>query len=118
MEHEYRELEIWKRLMNLVEEIYRLTKSLPDEEKYGLISQMRRASVSIPSNISEGKMRSSGKDFRVYLFRSIASCAELQTQLEICERLGYCDKVKETKLRLEMNEIMHMIRSFIAKMNC
>ena len=115
MNFDYRELEIWSRSMKLVEMIYLFLKSLPDDEKFGLISQMKRSAVSIPSNIAEGKMRSTGKDFRLFLFRALGSAAELETQLELCDRLKLGDKNQFTTIKGEIRIIIIMIQSFISK---
>lgn len=85
----FRELEIWKDSIILVKKIYELTSQLPEREKYGLISQMNRCSVSIPSNIAEGCSKDSQKDFIRYLQMSLGSAFELETQLEICKEIGY-----------------------------
>ena len=84
----YRDLRVWQVSMDLVELIYEQTAALPDEERYGLSSQMRRAAVSIPSNIAEGHARTSSKEFLHYLSIAQASLAELETQLEIAVRLN------------------------------
>ncbi len=85
----FRELEIWKDSIEIVKAIYSLTKELPDIEKYGLISQMNRCSVSIPSNIAEGCSKDSQKDFVRYLQIALGSTFELETQIVICKELGY-----------------------------
>lgn len=85
----FRELEIWKDSIKLVKMIYELTSQLPDSEKYGLVSQMNRCSVSIPSNIAEGCSKDSQKDFIRFLQISLGSAFELETQLEICVEIGY-----------------------------
>lgn len=92
----YRELKVWQKSMDLAEKVYQLTKSFPDEEKFGLISQLRRCAVSIPSNIAEGAGRNSNKEFRNFLGIANGSANELNTQLLITERIGY---VKEEHLR-------------------
>ncbi len=79
----FRDLEIWKRSMKLVEEIYNLTRAFPKDEIYGLTGQLRRAAVSIPSNIAEGFARFHNKEYRQFLYMSLGSCAELTTQLII-----------------------------------
>ncbi len=76
--------------MSIVTEIYQLTKQFPDEEKFGLSSQLRRAAVSIPSNIAEGAARSSNKEFIHFLYISLGSLSELETQLLIANNLEYC----------------------------
>jgi four helix bundle protein len=85
----FRDLRVWQAGMDLVEQIYCLTQSFPAQECYGLTSQMRRAAVSIPSNIAEGHTREHSKEYLHHLSMSQASLAELQTQLEIAGRLRY-----------------------------
>ena len=85
----HKELLVWQKSMLLVEEVYRLVKMLPKEETYALSDQMRRAAISIPSNIAEGNARNSPKEFQQFLYISLGSAAELETQLLICQRLGY-----------------------------
>ena len=89
---DFRELKVWQKSMDLTIEIYSLVKNLPREELYSLSDQMRRAVVSIPSNIAEGAGRNSEKDFVRFLAQARGSLWELSTQLEICERLNYLDK--------------------------
>ena len=86
---DYRELIVWQKAMMLTKEIYSLVKLLPKEETYALSNQMRRAVVSIPSNIAEGEGRNSEKDFVRFLSQARGSLWELSTQLEICEQVGY-----------------------------
>jgi len=88
----YRELEAWQYAMDLVETVYRLTRSFPSEERYCLAGQLRRASVSIPSNIAEGQGRGSRKEFCQFLWVARGSLCELETQLLIAGRLGYLDR--------------------------
>ena len=97
--------------MDLVVEIYALVKLLPKEELYALSDQMRRAVVSIPSNISEGLGRNSDKEFIQFLSVSRGSLWELETQLEVCERLNYIDNSKTSKARNLITEISKMINS-------
>ena len=97
----YRNLLVWQRAMDLVTDIYRFTKTFPRDEVFGLASQMRRASVSIPSNIAEGKGRHSSKELLQFLFHARGSLLELQTQVTIAERLSYLDK--NEAVRLEEN---------------
>ena len=80
-------MDVWKKSMDLVEAIYDLTASFPSEEKYGLTSQIRRASVSIPSNISEGAARKNNKEFSQFISIALGSLAELETQYLIAIRL-------------------------------
>lgn len=85
--HRHKELKIWKESMDLVVEIYEMTNSFPSDERFGLISQMRRSALSIPSNIAEGAGRNSSKDFARFLAIAKGSCSELETQLEVSYRL-------------------------------
>lgn len=85
----YKELIVWQKSMELVEEIYRLVRLLPKEETYALSDQMKRSAISIPSNIAEGHGRNSSKDFSRFIFIAQGSKAELETQIEICVRLDY-----------------------------
>ena len=88
----HKDLEAWKMSMELVEKVYRLTKSFPKEEQYGITSQMRRAAISIPSNIAEGASRNSDKEFIQFLYVSSGSLSELETQLLLSKRLGLMDQ--------------------------
>jgi len=85
----FRELRVWTAGMDLVEEVYRLTRTFPKEETYALASQIQRAAVSIPSNIAEGHTREHIKEYLHHLSMAQASLAELETQLEIAKRLSY-----------------------------
>jgi four helix bundle protein len=85
----YKDLELWKKSMDLVVDVYKLTNEFPSQEKFGLISQIRRAAVSIPSNIAEGSSRNNTKEFIQFLFIANGSLSEIETQLEIASRLGY-----------------------------
>lgn len=85
----HKDLDIWKWGIEWVEKVYKMTAAYPKEEIYGLTNQMRRATVSIPSNISEGAARSSKKEFGQFLYVALGSLAELETQAIISEKLGY-----------------------------
>ena len=85
----FRDLRVWQLAMDLVDLVYRLTRSFPKNEIYGLASQIQRAAVSVPSNIAEGHTREHTKEYLHHLSMSQASLAELETQLEIAIRLGY-----------------------------
>jgi four helix bundle protein len=113
----YKDLDIWKRSIKLVEDIYRLTKSFPKEELYGLTSQMRRAAVSIPSNIAEGFTRFHNKEYKQFLYIALGSCSELSTQIIIASRLKYFDNNKIEQLLNEIDEICRMTMSLIKKIN-
>ena len=85
----YKDLDVWKKGIDIVDAIYSITDKFPDGEKYGLVAQMRRASVSIPSNIAEGFMRQHPKEFLQFLYIALSSCAELETQALIASRRSY-----------------------------
>jgi four helix bundle protein len=85
----YRELIVWQRAMDLVVEVYKCTRRFPKEELFGLTSQLRRAAVSVPSNIAEGQGRGIGAEFRHHLRISQGSLQELETQMILANRLGY-----------------------------
>ncbi len=88
----FRDLRVWQRGMELVERVYGLTQSFPEREAYGLTSQIRRAAVSVPSNIAEGHAREHLREYPHYLSVAQGSLAELQTQVEIAGRLGYVSR--------------------------
>lgn len=113
----YKNLNIWKRSMVAVEDIYKITKNFPKEEMYGLASQSRRSAISIPSNIAEGFARFSNKEYRQFLFISLGSCAELSTQIIIALRLGYLKNKEANQLLDEIDEIGKMTMSLIKKLN-
>jgi len=87
----YTDLQVWQAAMDLAEDVYRITKNFPKEETYGLTIQVRRAAVSAPSNIAEGKGRSSDKELAQFLCHSRGSLFEIETQINLARRLGYLD---------------------------
>jgi len=101
----HKDLDVWKRSMDLVTEVYKLTQKWPVEEKYGLTAQLRRAAVSIPSNIAEGSARGSTADFSRFLNIAQGSLAEVETQLEIACRVDLVDRAS-----LFTNEIISLRR--------
>ena len=88
----YRDLLVWQKGIVLAKEVYRLTRTFPSDEKYGLVSQMRRAAVSVPSNIAEGQARRSTKEFIQFISIAEGSVAELDTQLVLAFEFAYCDQ--------------------------
>lgn len=92
----HKDLNLWKESMNLVEDIYSISKHFPREEMYGLTSQMRRCAVSVPSNIAEGAGRKGEKEFARFLYIALGSLSELETQFEISIRLNYIPNEVET----------------------
>jgi len=89
---EHKNLDVWKKSMDLVESIYKVTQAFPDSEKFGLTNQMRRAAVSIPSNIAEGSARKGDKELIQFLYIALGSIAELETQYSIAIRLQFVNK--------------------------
>lgn len=85
----YQQLQVWQRAMDLAAEVYRVTRALPPDERFGLTSQMRRAAVSIASNIAEGQGRATRGEFKQFLSIADGSLQELETQLLLCQRLAY-----------------------------
>ena len=87
--NDYKDLRIWQNGINIVDKVYDLTESFPNKEMYGLCSQMRRAAVSIPSNVAEGFVRQYPKEYKQFLYVSLGSCAELDTQSIIAQRRNF-----------------------------
>lgn len=110
--HQFKELEIWKRSRFFCSEIYKITSNFPESEKFGLTNQLRRACVSIPSNIAEGSSRSSNKDFSRFLEIAIGSAYEIETQLLIASDLNFINADEIEILAKELNEIIRMISRF------
>ncbi len=109
-------MEIWKRAMDFIEEIYKATTKFPTKEEYGLKSQLRRAAISIALNIAEGSGADSDKDFKRFLIIALRSVYEVICGIEISKRLGYClDNESEEVLR-ESDELAAMINGFIKKL--
>ena len=107
----YKDLEVWKVSMELATLVYDVTKKLPDEEKYGLSSQIRRAVISVPSNIAEGASRKNTKEFIHYLYISNGSLSELETQIELAERLTYIEH--SDKIFQKIKHIRKMLMNLI-----
>ena len=103
--------------MDLVREVYTLTAFFPPEERYGLTSQIKRSVISIPSNIAEGKLRNSKKEFRRFLLIAYGSGGELETQIEISKTLPQTKELDYTKVDSLLDEIMRMLNSLIRKLN-
>ncbi|MBI3737543.1 MAG: four helix bundle protein [Chloroflexi bacterium] len=114
----YRDLRVWQEGMNLVVHIYSLTEGFPSKEVYGLTSQMRRAAVSIPSNIAEGHTRESSKQFLYHISVAQASLAELETQIEIAVRLNYCTSEQIEPLKhqtMSLGKQLYALRNALQK---
>ena len=112
----FKQLKIWEEGINLVKEVYRATKSFPEEEKFGLSSQMRRAAVSVPSNIAEGSRREHKKEFKQFLNITLGSLAELETQIILSNELGYINKSKMSFFSEKIDHISRMTSNLINKL--
>lgn len=110
----YRELIVWQKAMQLVRETYAATEKFPKSEMFGLISQMRRCAVSIPSNIAEGSRRGTRKDYRSFLLNAFGSGAELETQVEIAKQLPFGKKIEYSQMDTLLDEVMRMLNRMIA----
>jgi four helix bundle protein len=104
---------VWQKGIDLVSAIYELTEYFPKSELYGLTSQMRKAAVSIPSNIAEGRRRSTRADFRSFLFNAFGSGAELETQVIIVKRLPFGKNLDYSKVDSLLSEVMKMLNVMI-----
>jgi len=112
----YRDLDIWNASIQLVKAIYEITEQFPKHELYGLTNQMRRAGVSIPSNIAEGFRRFHNKEYKQFLYISLGSCAELETQITISKELKYISDEKEFFLLEKTDHICRMTTNLIKKL--
>jgi four helix bundle protein len=113
----YDKLIVWQKSVDLVEAVYRATKTFPDGEKFGLVSQMRRSAVSIPSNIAEGQGRKTRKELRQFLSIAFGSSSELETQFIISYRLEFIGKVEYDSLIALLTEIRKMLNAMIASLS-
>ncbi len=105
---QYTDLIAWQKAMDLVEQVYKVTKEFPKDEMYGLVSQMRRAAVSVPSNIAEGQCRSS-KEFVHFLTIAHGSLSEMETQMTIASRLGYVQREQSDHFHQNASEVGRLI---------
>ncbi len=112
----FRDLEIWKLGKSLVVDVYRVTKELPKEEIYGLVSQMRRAAVSIPSNVAKGFNRKHNAEYRQFLYVVLGSCAELETHVEIAHELAFIAAAQRDGLLERLDHESKMIRNLIKRL--
>ena len=112
----FRDLNIWKLSIEAIEGIYKITKTFPASEHYGLTAQMRRCAVSIPSNVAEGFARKYNKEYKQFLYIALGSCAELETQTEIAHRLKYLKESKKDELLEKLNHITRMIMNLLKRL--
>ncbi|MGH9791974.1 MAG: four helix bundle protein [Candidatus Acidiferrales bacterium] len=112
----YKELLVWQKGRALVKEVYTLTGRFPVEERYGLVAQMRRCSVSVPSNIAEGQARQSTREFVQFLSHASGSLAELDTQLTLSTDLGFCTEHDASVAAGLITELQKMLASLRSKL--
>jgi four helix bundle protein len=105
----HQKLDVWKKSIDFVATIYRITGGFPSEEKFGLVSQMRRAAISIPSNISEGAGRNNPREFNHFLGVAQGSSAELETQIIISRNLGFLEEAAAAEILQELDTISKMM---------
>ncbi len=113
----HKDLDVWKDAIAYVTKIYKITSSFPKDELYGLTSQIRRAAISIPSNIAEGAARKTSNEFRQFLYIALASAIEIDTQLIIAQNLGFVSDEKSNKLTDELDSISRRIQGLIKSLN-
>jgi four helix bundle protein len=106
----YKDLEVWQVSMELVKAIYQITAKFPSSERFGLTQQIRRAAISIPSNVAEGQFRNSSKEFKQFLSIALGSAAELETQLIIAREIDYLSVEESTFLLNILERIMKMLK--------
>ena len=118
MVRNYKELDVWKDAMDLVEEVYSVTAKFSRDDIYGLTSQVRSAVVSVASNIAEGCGRKTNKDFVLFLYNALGSVKEVGCQLAIARRLGYLQEGEFEKLENGADKLAGMLMRFIKHLNC
>lgn len=115
--HHYKKLKVWQDSVALSIQLYTATKLFPHEEQFGLVSQLRRAAISVPSNIAEGSKRGTKKDFISFLRIAHGSGAEIETQLLIAKELHFIEEEEYKKLTILLESIMGMLASFITTLS-
>lgn len=113
----YKELIIWQKGIEIVKKVYALARQFPGEEKYGIVSQVTRAAVSIPANIAEGSSRNSDKDYARFLQLSLGSAFEVQTYLIIAKEMNWAETANIAELEFILEEEIKMIHRFINTLN-
>lgn len=113
----YRDLVVWQKSIELAKQLYRLTAKFPGDEKFGLISQMRRAAVSVPSNIAEGQARNTTGEFVQFISHAEGSAAELDTQLHLSVELGFASATDAAPIATLLDEIRRMLNALRRRLN-
>jgi four helix bundle protein len=117
MVNSHKDLLVWQRSMDLVEVVYRLTERFPSVEQWGLVSQMRRAAISVPSNIAEGYGRQATGEYRHHISIARGSLLELETQILLSQRLKYLQPEDANSVLKEIDEISRMLATLVAKLS-
>jgi four helix bundle protein len=113
----FRDLDIWKKGIEIVKDTYRIAGGFPKQEFYGLVSQMQKSAVSIPSNIAEGFNRFHNKEYKQFLYVALGSCAELETHIEIASELEYIDGKNKKVLLEKIDHESRMLTNLIKRLN-
>jgi four helix bundle protein len=113
---DYKDLRIWQTGIEVVKKVYSITKLFPKEELYGLTNQLRRSAISIPSNIAEGFARQHNREYKQFLYISLGSCAELETQLIIAREMGYLEESEFVRIIEEISSVAKMTTNLIKKL--
>lgn len=115
--HNFNNLQIWQKGMDVAQATYQMCENIPNYERYGLISQMQRAAVSIPSNIAEGAGRATDKEFSHFVAIAVGSAFELYTQVLLAERIGYIDIITKDELISQISELQRMLVGYKKKLD-
>lgn len=114
---DYKDLQVWQKSMASAQRIYQLTRTFPSEEKFGLVPQMRRAAVSVPSNLAEGQARNTTGEFVQFISHAQGSLAELDTQCRLASALGFCQRDELEGIGLHVRELQKMLKVLRRKLN-
>jgi len=112
----FRDLDVWQLGMSIVTDVYEITRKFPKEEMYGMVSQMRRAAVSIPSNVAEGFNRYHNREYRQFIHVALGSCGELETQFEVATNLGFIKQEQRESLLENIGHESRMLRNLAKKL--
>ncbi len=114
---DFRDLNIWKKGIEIVKDVYGIVEKFPKQEFYGLVSQVQKSAISIPSNIAEGFNRFHNKEYKQFLYIALGSCAELETQIEIASELKYISDEDKKDILEEIKHETRMLTNLIKKIN-
>lgn len=114
---DFRDLDIWKKGIEIVKDVYEIVEKFPKQEFYALVSQIQKSAISIPSNIAEGFNRFHNKEYKQFLYIALGSCAELETQIEIASELKYINSEKKKDILERIKHESRMLTNLIKKIN-